>query len=142
MHAFALRLSALFLAAVFFVAVATPVARAQDSQIEMVIEDQLAAFQRNDLAAAFAHAAPGIQQKFGSAENFGHMVRHGYPMIWRPQRHEYRGLAERPAGLFVKTVLFEDARGAQFEADYMMRERDGAWRIEGVTLRRLPGVSS
>lgn len=128
--------------AIFLAVLMGPPASAQNADIEAVIEDQIAAFQRGDLEAAFSHAAPGIQEKFGSPENFGHMVRHGYPMIWRPQRYEHRGLVEPREGFFVKTVLFEDARGMLYEADYMMGLTGGAWRIQGVSLRRLPGVSS
>jgi hypothetical protein len=113
-----------------------------DAEIERVIADQIAAFQRDDLDAAFAHAAPGIQRKFGNPSNFGHMVRHGYPMIFRPSRVEWRALEALGDGVFVKTVLFEDASGALFEADYTMGLTDGVWRIRGVELRRLPGMSS
>lgn len=120
-------------------------ARAQndtaDPAIEAVIDDQIAAFQRSDLEAAFAHASPLIQRKFGTPETFGRMVRSGYPMIWRPSRYEHRGLAAAGSGRLVKTVLFEDASGI-YEADYLMGETDGIWRIEGVSLRRLPGVTS
>ncbi|MEL6218930.1 MAG: DUF4864 domain-containing protein [Pseudomonadota bacterium] len=142
-HPFIARFIAFAAAIVVAVGVALPrPAAAQDAAIVAVIEDQLAAFQRNDLDAAFAHAAPQIQRKFGSPENFGHMVRHGYPMIWRPSRYEYRGLEEPESGFFVKTVLFEDAAGQQFEADYIMGLTEGEWRIRGVSLRKLPGVSS
>ncbi|MGF1444993.1 MAG: DUF4864 domain-containing protein [Pikeienuella sp.] len=114
---------------------------AADAAIEQVIADQIAAFQRDDMAAAFAHAAPGIQSKFGSPENFGRMVRQGYPMIYRPSRVEWRGLTRHGSG-YRKTVLFEDGVGALFEADYIMALEDGAWRIRGVFLRKLPGMTS
>ncbi|MEL6264840.1 MAG: hypothetical protein AAFR52_04190, partial [Pseudomonadota bacterium] len=32
--------------------------------------------------------------------------------------------------------------GTAWEADYTMRLVDGDWRIAGVSLRRLPGISS
>ncbi len=133
------RLAAFFLA----VGIALPApALAQDAAIEAVIDEQIAAFQRDDLDAAFGFAAPGIQQKFGNPEIFGQMVQQGYPMIWRPSRYEHRGLEAAGEGVFVKTVLFEDATGALYEADYLMGQTDGVWRIRGVQLRKLPGVTS
>ncbi len=120
-------------------------ARAGDgpsAAIERVIADQLAAFQRDDFAAAFAHASPGIRQKFRTAENFGRMVRSGYPMIYRPARVEWRGLETTPRGGHRQVVLFEDGAGRLYEAEYLMGEFDGVWRIQGVRLRELPGLAS
>ena len=96
--------------------------------IHAVIADQLGAFQRSDLPAAFAHASPSIQSIFGTPERFGQMVRGGYPMIWRPQRFQMLGLLPGP-DLQVQTVLFEAQDGALFEADYEMILIDGTWRI-------------
>jgi len=42
----------------------------------------------------------------------------------------------------VQTVMFMDAAGRIYEADYIMVEVDGSWRIDGVLMRRLPGVAS
>src|ERR1700756_3001229 len=53
--------------------------------IRAVVEDQLAAFQRDDGAAAFAFASPGIQAEFGTVENFMAMVRSGYQPVYRPR---------------------------------------------------------
>ncbi|MEM7508489.1 MAG: DUF4864 domain-containing protein [Pseudomonadota bacterium] len=109
--------------------------------IQGVIVDQIGAFQRSDLGAAFAHASPSIQRIFGNPDKFGKMVKGGYPMIWRPVRWQMLTL-EGPTGAPVQTVLFEGQDGALYEADYAMIQVDGIWRINGVSLRRLPGVSS
>jgi len=117
-------------------------ARADDAAaIRTVIADQLAAFDRGDLEAAFAHASPGIQARFGDPRTFGDMVRSGYPMVWDPGRYEMRALSATPRGQ-VQTVMFEDAAGILWEADYLMEKVGGVWRIAGVALRRLPGVGS
>ncbi len=110
-------------------------------KIQAVISDQISDFQRDDVVAAFDHAAPGIQEKFGSPETFGRMVRDLYPMVWRPARFEMLQLIETPAGL-VQVVLFEDAFGKLHEAGYLMTEVDGVWRISGVRLRAVPGVGT
>ena len=118
-----------------------PRAGGHDGAIRAVIEDQLAAFRRGDLVAAFDHAAPSIRAMFGTPENFGRMVMTGYPMVWRPAGHRMLGLAETRQGP-VQTVLFEDAQGRLHEADYHMVEIDGIWRIAGVYLREVPGVGT
>ena len=57
-------------------------ARAQDATIEDVITDQLQAFVDRDIASASEHASPMIPGMFGTPENFGMMLRNGYPMVW------------------------------------------------------------
>jgi hypothetical protein len=133
-----------FVIAVLLLALAVlrPVAAEEPADsIEAVIGSQIAAFQRNDLAEAFGHAAPGIQAIFRTPEMFGRMVETGYPMVWRPARYQMLGLAETPEGL-VQTVLFEDRSGRLHEAAYLMQEVDGVWRIAGVSLSVLPGIGA
>lgn len=109
--------------------------------IQNVIESQLSAFQASDVDRAFTYASPSIQKQFGDPLNFGRMVEYAYPMVWRPRRYEMRELVETGAGP-VQVVLFEDAAGALHEAGYLMQEVDGIWRINGVKLRKLPGVGA
>ncbi|MGR3715285.1 MAG: DUF4864 domain-containing protein, partial [Thermohalobaculum sp.] len=97
--------------------------------------------QANDPAAAFAHASPTIQSKFGTPEVFRRMVETGYPVIWRPASYQMLALAETAAGP-VQAVLFQDREGRFFEAAYQMQLIDGVWRINGVYLHALPGVGS
>ncbi len=107
------------------------------ASIQAVIERQLDAFQRGDLDEAFGYATPGIQAQFETPAQFGQMVATGYPMVWRPARHQMLGLAETPAGP-VQIVLFEDRAGVLHEAAYLMRLVDGVWRIAGVRLSSPP----
>lgn len=121
----------------------TPIAQAEEpaDSIQAVIESQLQAFQRSDVASAFTHASPTIQQKFGDPKTFGRMVELSYPMVWRPRRHEMRQLVQTDAGP-VQVVLFEDVTGRLHEAGYLMQEIDGVWRINGVHIRELPSVGT
>lgn len=140
-----MRLSSVFAAFMMLTALLTVPAsvRADDTsaQIQSVIQNQLDAFQANDLETAFGFASPTIQQKFGSAETFGNMVRNGYPMVWRPARHQWQKLVQTDAGP-VQVVLFEDAYGRLHEAGYLMQLIDGIWRINGVHVRDAPGVGT
>ena len=109
--------------------------------IQAVIDSQLDALQANDLTAAFAHASPMIQSKFGTPEVFGRVVETGYPVIWRPASHEMLELIETATGR-IQLVLFQDRAGRLFEAVYDMRQIDGVWRINGVYLRALQAAGS
>lgn len=114
---------------------------ADAAAIQAVILDQLEAFQADEMDRAFAHASPGIQSIFRTPERFRRLVQQGYPMIWRPERFDVGNL--EPAGdALIQTMVFVDRSGQVFEADYRMELVDGTWRIAGVTLRKLPGLSS
>ena len=130
--------------AIMIIAIWTPApaqADGHEKAIQSVIEQQLSAFQANDLDTAFSYASPTIQQKFGSAQTFGRMVETGYPMVWRPSSHRMQELVQTDAGP-VQVVLFEDATGRMHEAGYLMQQIDGIWRINGVHVRKAPGVGT
>jgi len=118
-----------------------PAARADEaSDIRAVIGAQLEAFRADDWAGAFAHASPMIQGMFRTPEGFGRMVRGGYPMVWRPARVETGPLEQGPGGP-VQLMFFEDAKGARYVAAYQMKQIGGAWRIDGVQIRKAPDAS-
>lgn len=114
---------------------------ARAAAVADVIRDQIAAFRAGDLERAFAHASPMIQTIFHDPQNFGRMVETGYPMVWRPERYEIGALVEDAGGLR-QIVTFLDRSGRWHEAEYEMRLIDGLWRINGVRMRELPGLSS
>jgi hypothetical protein len=117
---------------------AEAVAGGDQQAIRAVIEGQIDAFRRDDAAAAFGFAAPGIQAMFGTAENFLHMVRTGYGAVYRPREVEFRALvtvAEVP----VQQVLVIGPDGKAMIALYTMeRQPDGVWRIGGCSLVATP----
>ncbi len=102
--------------------------------IRHVIEDQMAAFKRHDAPAAFKHAAPAIQEMFGTPENFMVMVQREYAPIYQP-RSFLIGELEVVGGELTQhvTVVAEDGR--PFSAFYLMaHQEDGSWRILGCIL--------
>ena len=122
-------------------------ARAQDGQplepadqaaIRAVIEAQLAAFQRDDAAAAFAHASPAIQRHFGDAETFMAMVKTGYRPVYRPARVTFRDVRWLNGGP-AQVIDIIGADGRPVVAVYVMEQQpDGGWRIGGVFLTKSP----
>jgi len=110
---------------------------AERQAIVAVISAQLAAFQRDDGAGAFAYASPTIRRKFGTSENFMAMVRGGYRAVYRPAEVAFlETRVER--GITVQLVRLLGPDGRSVVAAYeMQRQSDGSWRINGVFLVEL-----
>ncbi len=112
--------------------VAMPV-QAQDNPLQSTILNQIEAFKADDFNRAFSYASPVIKGMFGTADNFGMMVRNGYPMVHRPA--EVQMLEQRQvSGATVQRVLITDAQGRGHVLDYQMVETPDGWQINGVTL--------
>jgi len=113
-------------------AAATP---RETGDLRAAIDSQIAAFGQDDFDAAFGYASPQIRRHFGTPENFGEMVRSAYPMVHRPARYSF-GQLEEIGGRQRQSVVITDTMGRVWIADYDMIEIDGAWRIDGVRLRK------
>jgi hypothetical protein len=112
---------------------ATP-GTADRAAIRGVVEEQLAAFQRDDERAAFRLASPTIQQQFQSSGNFMRMVRSGYKAVYRPRDVQF-GEIEAVGGNIIQRVELIGPDGAPALAHYVMqRQPDGSWRINGCFL--------
>jgi len=110
--------------------------------IRQVIQGQLDAFKRDDGAAAYGLASPEIQQKFGTAENFMHMVKSAYPAVYRPKSVEFRELGSTDDMGVVQKVFFIGPDGGGVLAFYQMeRQPDGSWKINGCFVTVAPDTS-
>ena len=114
-------------------------AGAQDAPIRETIQNQLDAFQADDLARAFTFASPTIKGLFGTAENFGAMVKNGYPMVYRPAEVEMLELREIAGNLWQR-VRITDQAGKGHYVDYMMIETPEGWQINAVQLLPAPDI--
>lgn len=111
------------------------VSPADQTAIREVIEGQVEAFRRDDGAAAFGYASPGIQGMFGTAETFMDMVRQGYRPVYRPQVFEFREIVTLQ-GMVTQKVHVIGPDGRPVTAFYPMTQQpDGSWRIEGCYLQ-------
>lgn len=115
-------------------------AHAQSDEIEAVIGSQFEAFLADDLVTAFTHASPSIRDIFRTPENFGAMVRGGYPMVWRPAEIRYLDLQQRDGALW-KLVQVTDAQGRAHLLAYQMIKVESAWKINAVQVLDLPPPS-
>ena len=112
---------------------------AQDAPIRGVIQGQIDAFQADDFARAFSFASPTIQGMFGTPENFGAMVKEGYPMVYRPAEVEMQELREIAGNLWQRVRITDPAGRGHF-LDYMMIETPEGWQINAVQLLPAPDI--
>lgn len=129
-------------AVTFCLLIASPAAaQGSDPAIAGTITRQIEAFRADDFATAFTFASPTIKRLFGSPENFGAMVRQGYPMVHRPDTVRMLELRE-VAGNLWQRVMITDAEGRTHFLDYQMIETPEGWQINAVHLLRQPGVGA
>ena len=101
-----------------------------------VIERQLDAFARDDAGAAFALAAPRIQEMFGDTDSFMAMVKRGYAPVYRHRSIEFGEFtAEGDEAQQVVTIV--DVSNAVWKALYKLgRQADGTWLVTGCVLTK------
>jgi len=116
-------------------------ATAQQEPIRNTIQSQIDAFLADDFARAFSFASPTIKSLFGTPENFGAMVRQGYPMVYRPADVQMLDLRE-VAGNLWQRVRITDQAGAGWLLDYMMVETAEGWQINAVQILPAPDVGA
>lgn len=115
--------------------------RADSAAITATINQQIAAFQADDFDRAFEFASPTIRQIFRTAENFGQMVRQGYPMVWRPAKLRFLEL-RRISGSLWQRVQVVDQQGQVHVLDYQMIKSPDGWLINAVHLLKAPGAAA
>ena len=132
-----------FLFALAFAGLSVPVVadEARNPAIEGVIQHQFDAFLAEDETAAFSYASPLIQGIFGTAANFGMMVRNGYPMVWHPAEVKYLGL-RTVAGRQYQKVAITDDDGALHVLEYEMVPAGDGWVIGGVQVLQQPEIGA
>jgi hypothetical protein len=119
-----------------------PLDAADKAAIRHVIESQLAAFQKDDGAAAFGFATPTLRERFQTPDIFMDMVRQDYQPVYRPSQVTFAALETGDDGI-VQHVLLVGPDGAVHEALYFMeRQKDGTWLIGGCLLLRTELKSS
>ena len=122
-------LSALHLVPVRSVAAVAPV-----DLIQSVIQQQMAAFNKEDYATAITFAAESIRERF-TKERFETMVRSGYPQIAKSHLVSFGEITlskDNQAALATVHVTGKDR--VTVIAQYQMLLEGTAWKIGGVTI--------
>jgi hypothetical protein len=126
------------LLATLIFALASPALAADDvAAARGIILSQVEAFGRDDAAAAYSFAAPGIHEMFPQADIFLGMVQRSYAPVYRHKSFEF-GEARAADGKIAQQVHIVDADGVPWEALYTLeREADGSLKISGCVLIRV-----
>jgi hypothetical protein len=128
-----MRLFALLLA--FLVALAAPAGAGDEvATAQTIIRSQVEAFSRDDAAAAYSYASPGIHEMFPQADAFLGMVQHSYAPVYRHKSFEF-GEARSADGKIAQAVHIVDSEGVPWEALYTLEQQsDGSIKISGCVL--------
>ena len=112
---------------------ASPAFAADDvATAQGIIRSQVEAFGRDDAAAAYSFAAPGIHEMFPQADIFLEMVQRSYAPVYRHRSFEF-GEARASDGKIAQRVRIAD--GVPWEALYTLeQEPDGSLKISGCML--------
>ena len=104
-------------------------------EVVAVIEGQLAAFRAGDPKTAYTYAAATLRAQ-NPVRQFLRIVETNYPEIWANTRGEFGVVRDDGTRSTVLVQVFSQAGRADY--DYgLVKERDGAWRIDRV-LRHAP----
>jgi Domain of unknown function (DUF4864) len=124
----------ILLAALLFALISPAVAGDDVAAAQRVILSQVEAFGRDDAAAAYSFAAPGIHEMFPQADIFLGMVQHSYAPVYRHKSFEF-GEARAADGKIAQKVRIVDDDGVPWEALYTLEfEPDGSLKISGCVL--------
>jgi Domain of unknown function (DUF4864) len=116
-------------------------ALAQEAPIQDTIRAQITAFEADDFAKAFTYASPTIHAMFGTPDNFGAMVKQGYPMVWHPSQVDMMDLRTIGGALWQR-VRVTDTKGQSYLLDYQMVEGPDGWLINAVQMQKSPDVGA
>ena len=82
-----------------------------------VIEQQIEAFLKDDAAAAYAFAAPGIQARYPDKDSFFAMVKKSYQPVYKPGNYAFgRTRTVGDGGMILHEVLIEGQDGKDWKA--------------------------
>lgn len=120
---------------------AKPLTADERAALQLLVQNQLDAFQRDDGEAAFGLAGSRVHSIFSDAEDFMKTVREGYPPVYRPRSVLFGELVETPSGP-IQVVYLGGHDGHSYVALYTFeRQNNGSWLIAGCLLRKNPGTA-
>ena len=103
------------------------------SQIKLVISDQISAFLSLDVDRAYEHASSSIKAIFPNSKIFGTMVKKSYPMIWNPKSYQFLSTVYN-SNVILQRMMFKDQQDTMHFFDYALENNGERWLITGVYL--------
>ena len=105
-----------------------------EKAVQAVVQNQLAAFAKDDDEKAFSYATPALRKSIGSSSAFMAMVKGSYPVVYRPASVVFLK-PEKSVDDVIQRVQMLDASGASWLAVYsLQRQKDKTWRISGCSV--------
>jgi hypothetical protein len=122
----------------FLIVCISPAAAGDDvASAQSIIRSQVEALARDDAAAAYSYAAPGIHERFPQADLFLGIVRNSYAPVYRHKSFEF-GEARSADGKIAQQVHIVDSDGVPWEALYTLEQQsDGSLKISGCMLIKM-----
>jgi hypothetical protein len=128
----------LALVAVLFAGLFTASASAEDAQpaidAKALISRQLDAFARDDAAAAYALAAPGLKTMFADSDGFMAMVRDKYTPVYRHRSVDFGDPVVDGDDIAISATLVDNDNQVWTAIYKLAKQPDGQWLIGGCVL--------
>jgi hypothetical protein len=105
------------------------------NSVEQAIQEQISAFQRDNIEDAFQFAAPSIQNAFGNSDQLGILVLHSSPIVHDQRHFSFQHLNEI-GDTAVQDVLIEGLSRELHLQRYAVILFDGEWKFTGVEILR------
>ena len=120
-----------FLVILICLLLSSPATSGPKEDVHETITLQLEAFLDDDFVRAFTYASSSIRTMFQTPENFGNMVRNGYPMVWRPEKFTFLEHRKNAGGRSQDIQILDQDGEIHYLRYYLMNTSDG-WKISGV----------
>ena len=106
-------------------------------EVRAVVEGQLAALRKGDLAAAYDFAASGIKRQF-DVRLFGLLLKRGYAPSLRHEKTDLGVVRDDGTGTAQVTVTVIDRLNRRTVYLYWLVKEEAGWRISGVVPEQKP----
>lgn len=120
-----------------------PGARAQAAPEpwQAAVTEQIVAFRSGDGPGALAMAGAGFQAAYTDGARFmADVERAGYAPIVQSRSHSFGVFREVEPGRVLQVVKLVGPDQSLYEALYQMAEEEAGWRVQGVIMRKSPGM--
>lgn len=119
------------------------VAQAQEATPwRTVVDQQIEALQGGEAETALGLASAAFREMYSDPERFlADVARSGYAPIIASRSHSFGTFETAKDGTVLQVVKLIGPDQSLYEAVYqMMDEPDAGWRVQGVVLRKVPGM--
>ena len=103
------------------------------SQSQIIIENQIKAFQNKNAELAFSFAAPIIKLKFNNSEDFMSMVENYYEPVFNPKQYYFIDSKYFEGSIYHNLQIISQSN-VSYLATYSLIKDKNEWKISGCAL--------